>query len=75
MPKMRRIFMLASMPVGRRTGHGIRAQAQAPLASRTAWATFVACDTRPIFAPATIFLRRVLGRGAMPSLEVNPAGG
>src|SRR6516165_12225197 len=51
------------------------AQAHTPLASRTASATFVACDTRPIFAPSMIVFRRLLERGTMPSLAVGPAEG
>ena len=51
------------------------AQAHTPLASRTASATFVACDTRPIFAPSIIVFRRLLERGTMPSLAESPAEG
>jgi hypothetical protein len=52
-----------------------RRSAHPPRASRIAWATFVACDTRPIFAPAMIFRRRGLAFGTMPSSAVAPAGG
>ena len=57
-----------------REGRG-KAEAQAPRASRTACAIFVACDTCPIVVPLTIFLRRVLGFGVIPSFAVAPAGG
>jgi hypothetical protein len=38
-------------------------------ASRTARATLVDCDARPIFAPVMIFLRRMLAFDDMPSLR------
>ena len=41
--------------------------------SRTAWATFVACDTRPILEPAMIFRRRSLGFDVMPAEPERPA--
>jgi hypothetical protein len=42
------------------------------LASRAACATLVDCDTRPIFAPVMIFLRRMFAFGTMPSFAVAP---
>jgi hypothetical protein len=45
----------------------------AHLASRTACATPVDCETRPILAPVMIFLRRMLAFGVMPSFAVAPA--
>jgi hypothetical protein len=68
------VLMLASIGYAQ-SCESMRSQAHAPRASRMACATFVACDTRPTFAPETIFRRRVLARGAMPSLEVIPAEG
>jgi len=69
-----RVFMLASTNWSQSCGC-VRPKAHAPRASRMACATFVACDTRPTFAPVTIFRRRVLACGAMPALDVIPAEG
>ena len=45
------------------------------LASRTACATLVDCDTRPIFVPVMIFRRRVLAFGTMPLVSGDSGSG